>query len=750
MADNEAVAAATIDADDAAFFAEISAAWTPPKTQSLSEWCEEHFILSSEYSPRTGPLVLFQFQREVLDSFTDSDVREIVIMCSTQLLKTLFIQCVIAYVAAEDPGPMLLLLPKEDAARKFSRTRLGPMIRDIPKLSAKISSSLHDGTATMLTKEFPGGSLIVATASTAIDVAAQTVRIVMSDEIDKYQTLKNEGDPNYLAWKRAANYGSRKKRIQTCSPTSKYTSRIGQAYRGSDMRKPWVACPTCGTWQVLKFFTATADDGTVSNAHSSRSTGGVWFDSSLPHDQSPATARYLCVNKDCAASKPAGGWTDVQRTVACESLEWRADAPFTGIAGFWISKLYSPWESMSDLVTNFLSVKDNREQYRSFMNTDLAEEWEERGETPDHELLYERRETYPFGVSAIIPQRACFLTCAVDVQQSPPRLEYHVVAWGRHDENWSVDYGVIQAYPLDASGLEDPTQPPLPVDNAAVWQKFDLTVLQRDFLHESGHLLPIYVCCIDTGNMADPVYKFARRKLQLAYSPTDMRVIGPRTVVPIKGDANADKILSRSPQKENPTAGPRSQGVRIVMVGTHFGKQKLFSSLMHYRPVVDGSLSGAPAPNCHHFPMFDKDYFLGVTAETLVIDKDGKKHYEKRYPRNEPVDGFVYNYAAAELCGMSRFQEAHWQAMEAKLKPIHVQGERTSPDSISLVDLEASPSPPAKPGAQAAVTASTPGTPPGTPPRTVTPTAQPPAQPASQPAARPLFRPVSLPVRGRF
>lgn len=734
---------------DTTFFLDISAAWTPPKTQSLSEWVEDNMYLSSEYSPRTGPLIPFHFQRAILDSFTDPDVREIVIMCSTQLVKTLFIQCVIAYVACEDPGPMLLLLPKEDAARKFSRTRLGPMIRDCPKLATRISSSLHDGTATMLTKEFPGGSLIVATASTAIDVAAQTVRIVMSDEIDKYQTLKNEGDPNYLAWKRAANYGSRKKRIQTCSPTSKYTSRIGHAYRGSDQRKPWVECPACGTWQVLTFFTSTADDGTTSNGYSSRSSGGVWFDSSLPHDQSPATARYLCVNKACAASRPAGGWTDVQRKIACESLEWRADAPFTGIAGFWISKLYSPWESMSDLVANFLSVKDNREQYRSFMNTDLAEEWEDRGETPDHELLYERREPYPFGVNAVIPQRACFLTCAVDVQQSPPRLEYEVAAWGRHDENWSIEYGSIQAYPLDAAGLEDPTQPPLSVDHPRVWQKFDLTVLQRSYMHESGNLLPIWVCAIDTGNMADPVYKFARRKLQLAYSPAGPKMIGARTVVPIKGNDDAVSILSRM-SRENPTYAPRSQGVRIVMVGTHFGKQKLFSSLMHYRPAADGTLSGAPAPNCHHFPMYDKDYFLGVTAELLVVDRDGRKHYEKRYPRNEPLDLKIYNMAAAELAGMSKFQEAHWQAIERKLRQApDVREERVTADSIVVLDLESSPSaPPVKPGASASATAGTPGLSSVAPVPGTAPTVTVPA-PASPPA-RPLFRPVSLPVRGRF
>lgn len=751
---------------DGDLFSSILDAWTPPKTQSLSEWAEENMVLSSEYSARTGPLRLYPFQRAMLDAFTDPEVREIVLMTSTQLIKTLMLQCVIAYIVAEDPGPILLLMPKEDAARKFSRTRLGPMIRDIEKLSSRISSSLHDGTATMLTKEFPGGSLIIASASTAIDVAAQTVRVVLSDEIDKYTTLKEEGDPNYLAWQRSATFGSRRKRVQTCSPTTKQTSRIGKAYRDSDQRKPYVPCPFCNTFQILNFFTVHGDDGTVGNSHSIQSTGGIWFDSSLPREESFKTARYLCVNKSCPSSHPDHGWTDVQRRAACLKVEWRASASFTGIAGFWISKLYSPYESMADLVHNFLRAKDDREKYRSFVNTDLAEEWEERGETPDHELLYERREDYPFGVNALVPQRACFLTCSVDVQQSPPRLEYEVVGWGRNFENWSVAYGTIQAYPktadLETGQLkEDPTLSPLSVDHADVWTKFDLEVLQRQWVHESGNSMPIWVCCVDTGNMPSPVYKFARRKLQLAYSPERMRLIGPRTVVPIKGNDDNQKILS-SVSKENATT--KLQGVRIVMVGTHYGKKQLFSSLMHVRPVIDGSLSGAPTPSCHHFPQYDKNYFLGVTAEVLIVDKDGREHYEKRYPRNEPVDLKVYNHAAAELVGLSQFQESHWQAMERALKPVSVQGERVDPNSITVVDvtgvgegvgedagegadkkagevvdLKTSPAPTAatKPGASASAKVGTPG-----PPQRQTP-----ASPAPRTS---LMRPVSLPVRARF
>ena len=61
----------------------------PPPKQKLSEWAEENFRLSTEYSAHSGRLTLYKFQRDPLDAFTDPYVRQIVIMCATQMMKTL-------------------------------------------------------------------------------------------------------------------------------------------------------------------------------------------------------------------------------------------------------------------------------------------------------------------------------------------------------------------------------------------------------------------------------------------------------------------------------------------------------------------------------------------------------------------------------------------------------------------------------------------------------------------------------------
>ena len=71
--------------------------------------------------------------------------------------------------------------------------------------------------------------------------------------------------------------------------------------------------------------------------------------------------------------------------------EWQARGPFNGIAGFWISELYSPWKQLSEIVLDYLAKKDSAEDLKTFVNTTLAENWIEKGEAPEWEALLGRR-----------------------------------------------------------------------------------------------------------------------------------------------------------------------------------------------------------------------------------------------------------------------------------------------------------------------------------------------------------------------
>ena len=72
-------------------------------------------------------------------------------------------------------------------------------------------------------------------------------------------------------------------------------------------------------------------------------------------------------------------------------------------------------------------------------NTVLGETWQERGEAPDWQRLYERREDWQLGAA---PEGVLILTAGADVQRD--RIEIDVWGWGRSLESWLVDHVVLE------------------------------------------------------------------------------------------------------------------------------------------------------------------------------------------------------------------------------------------------------------------------------------------------------------------
>lgn len=632
-----------------------SSRWRKPARLTLAEWSERNITLSKEYADKASRLRLYQWQKEIFNSFTDLRTNEITVCCSTQSVKTLYIQCAMAYCIAEDQGPILIVQPKEDDARAFSKERLGPMIRDCDALRGLISESEKGGN-TILTKEFPGGSVAIVGAISPGNLARRSIRYIFFDEVDKYPaSAGKEGDPLTLGRERTITFGHRRKIVYTCSPTISGQSRIMKSYTDSDQRKPYVPCHACNHYQVLNF------------------RAQVKYDTSLAPEIQHTSAYYECENPDCRAK-----WTDEQRWQACQKAEWRALKPFQGHAGFWINHLYSPFKTISDIVKGYIQAKDNPTELQAFVNTNLAEVWEVEGSAPDPDVLYGRREDYPHTDMPVIPRRGLFLTAAVDVQESPPRLECEVKAWGRGRENWSIGYYVIQKQAENGELL--------PVTSPELWSALDQEVLQALYQHETGHQLPIMVMCIDTGRTPKPVYEFSLRHARLSVTPAGAKPVAIRTVVPVKGNDDPLRIISGI-SKENQAI--KRQNIRIVSIGTHCAKQELFELLKGVKPHPDGRA----VPGCYHFPMYDLSYFQMFASETRVVhEESGKVEYiRKPNTRNESIDLAVYNRAAATLVGIDRFNEQHWRKMEIALglPDPALEKEAPMPDSNQPVDPSA-------------------------------------------------------------
>src|SRR3712207_3819063 len=208
-------------------------------------------------------------------------------------------------------------------------------------------------------------------ANSAVGLRSMSARFLFLDEVDAYPgDVEGEGDPVALAEARARTFGWRRKTLLVSTPTISGLSRIEREYQATDQRRYFVPCPHCGAMQWLRFERLVWERG------------------------QPETARYLCE----ACDGPIG---EQHKTAMLAAGEWRAtaEAGDPHAIGFHISALYSPvgWFAWGQAAREWEAAQGDDRAIKTFRNTALGECWQESGEAPDWQRLYDRREDWSPG-----------------------------------------------------------------------------------------------------------------------------------------------------------------------------------------------------------------------------------------------------------------------------------------------------------------------------------------------------------------
>lgn len=600
----------------------IRAAWAdglrPEPQLTVSEWADAHRRLPQRSSAEPGPWRTSRtpYLREPMDAMSaTSPTEEVVLMFAAQTGKTETILNVLGYVIDHAPGPVLLVQPTVDTAKRFSKQRVDPLFTDTPRLAGKVAEvKSRDSRSSMLMKEFLGGLLIITGANSAVGLRSMPARYLLPDEIDGYPAdVDGEGDPVGLAEARQRTF-SRRKTLKCSTPTIAGASAIERAYQSTDQRRYFVPCPHCGALQILRYERL------------------VWTRLGLP----PESAVYVCEHCEAAIEERF-------KTSMLAHGEWKPTAQGTNpkVRGYHLNGLYSPvgWLSWGRIAQQWVTAHKDPDKLRVFTNTVLAETWHEKGEAPEWRPLYERRETYEEGT---VPLGGLFLTAGVDVQKD--RLIVEVVAWGRGKESWSVMYGVV---PGNTNDLTD----------SGPWGQLD-ALLARTYTHELGAELPVRMLAVDSGYNTSEVYSWARK-----YPMS--------RVIAIKGQESGGALIgSPSPVEINLRGRRPIRGYKVWPVVGAIAKSELYGFVRLERPA-----EGEPLPpGWCHWPQYDEDYFKQLTAEQLVSKKNRRGYTVMTWSlipgrENHVLDARVYARAAAELAGLSRFRESDWAALEAALGP---------------------------------------------------------------------------------
>ncbi len=238
----------------------------PDPDLTVSEWADQHRKLSSRASAEPGQYRTARtpYLREIMDALSPRHpAQRISFMKAAQVGATEAGNNWIGFVIHHAPGPMLAVLPTLEMAKRTSRGRLDPLIADSPALRALVNPARsRDAGNSMLSKEFPGGILVLTGANSVTGLRSMPARYVFLDEVDAYPaSADEEGDPVTLAEARTATFSHRRKVFMVSTPTIRGLSRIEREYEASDQRRYFVPCPHCGQMQWLQFERLRWDKG---------------------------------------------------------------------------------------------------------------------------------------------------------------------------------------------------------------------------------------------------------------------------------------------------------------------------------------------------------------------------------------------------------------------------------------------------------------------------------------------------------
>ena len=560
----------------------------PPKFDPAS-WAAARRILTTAETPDPGqwsnerfPPAVEPMQRLALHDPTP----RVVLQFAAQLVKSEILNNCIGYVVDHSPCPIMMLRPTIDDAEGYSKQRLRHLF-ECPSLRDKVKEPrARDSGNTLMLKEFPGGLLVLAGANAPSRLASWPIRVLLADEIDRYPaSAGTEGDPLTLARARMSAFGHRAKELDASTPTVRDKSRIETEYLASSRALYHVPCPHCGErfpmeWERLKW---TGDPETAS-------TFRAWA-------ECPACAGQIEEHRKAALL--AGG-------------AWVHEFPEREVKGYKINALYAPpgaitWRQLvAEWIRAMARAKvGDTELLKVFVNTRLADTWEDRGERIDSTAV-EARER--FDPAAKLPTTIRALTAGVDVQDD--RLELEVVGWGAGMESWSLGYYVIPTDPLDKG----------------TWQALD-EILTQTWRREDSVDLSVAAVCVDSGFRTQAVREYCRGRAR-------------RRVMAIKGVAGGGRpIWDRKVRK----SGRNKDMGTFYAVGVDTAKDALQGYL---RITEEG-------PGYCHFPIGrDAAYFAMLTAEKRckVKDRRGRESWEWRKAhegvRNEALDCRVYALAA--------------------------------------------------------------------------------------------------------
>lgn len=581
----------------------------PSEKITVSQWAEKYRVLgeTSNFKGKWSNAIT-PYLVGIMDALNDPYIQEINFCKATQVGGTEAMLNMLGYCITENPATTMIVYPSDELAKSVSNDRIKPYIEKTKVLAERY----RERASKALELRMDGMTIYLRGSNSPSKLASVPVKYLFFDETDKMEgASKKEASPYKLATERTKTYANSKKIVSISTPTLKTNYTWTLHMNADEQRRFFMPCPHCGKEIAFVFAQLKFDKmEDVSNL------------------ERAATAVYIC--QECG-----GKITDKDKYNMLQKGHWRSEnkkcVGRPRSVSFHINALYSRFLTWQDIAKEWLDSKDDPELRQNFINSWLAEPWEDTKLNTSVELVMECQTDV---AEFVVPDWAKMLTGGIDVQENC--IYWTIRAWGDFVTSQNICHG-------QALSLEE-------AEN----------IMNLTYRKENGDGYLVSLALIDSGDQTEMVYDFCSKNSEWA--------------LPSKGSSTMGSHFRISRVNK---ADSKAYGMNLVLIDV--GKYKDAIAARMQRK------SGRGAWMVHNG--CDEEYAKQVTAEHKIMErKGGKKRMiwtvKTSHADNHYLDTEVYAFAAADIMGVRQmFLQTPQEKTEKKEQQKEEEGWIQSGDS---------------------------------------------------------------------
>jgi len=598
-------------------------AWAIAEELTVSQCADRHRVLDARSSSEPGPWRTDRtpYLRGIMDAFGDPEVEKITIQKVPQSGGTEAIYNMIGYCISRDPGPALLVMPRDEDCDYAAENRLKPMV----EASAELASHTTGRAWDLSKKEFyfDNMTLYFTGSNSPAGLSARPVRYLFRDEVNKYPPfVGKEANPMDLSEKRTLTFWDRK--IVDASTPTTADGYITIELKKSNMQEDYIPCPHCSEYQIWKFSQLKIPKKLRDPDQIRKSEGQVYYECEFCGGRIEETQKDELVAK--GKWVPKGQSVDADGGISGRPLRSKRHT------GFHYNALISPWVRWTEIMAQWFEANTEEGiaigKLLDFKNSILGEPFEETGKQIKASDLVKLKGGFSKGT---VPAECLVLVASADYHKSKARgivrIDYEVRGFGYGMRNWAISSGTVPSFDrLD----EEVLLSPFPwADGTA---------------NEKKPWSAVTVMFVDSGYEPDDVYEYCRKR--------------PGLTIPTKGEPGPSLKPLRPSDLETATERRlnrrqrlRYRGMQLLIVDTFYFKNQV-TSWVESKITEEGRIIAEPLTLFYdEIPSY---YFTEFSNERKVKVRDTKGNIRWRWT---PVSmgAATHSLDTAVLCAAAAF-----------------------------------------------------------------------------------------------